>query len=38
MLEIGYGIGRMTRHLASIFGEVHGVDVAPTMCRWAERR
>ena len=31
MLEIGCGIGRMTRHLASIFGEVHGVDVAPTM-------
>jgi SAM-dependent methyltransferase/glycosyltransferase involved in cell wall biosynthesis len=31
MLEIGCGIGRMTRHLAEIFGEVHGVDVAPTM-------
>jgi len=31
MLEIGCGIGRMTRHLAGIFGEVHGVDVAPTM-------
>jgi SAM-dependent methyltransferase/glycosyltransferase involved in cell wall biosynthesis len=31
MLEIGCGIGRMTRSLAGIFGEVHGVDVAPTM-------
>jgi SAM-dependent methyltransferase len=31
ILEIGCGIGRMTRHLAQVFGEVQGVDVAPTM-------
>lgn len=31
VLEIGCGVGRMTRHLASVFGEVHGVDVSPTM-------
>jgi SAM-dependent methyltransferase/glycosyltransferase involved in cell wall biosynthesis len=31
ILEIGCGIGRMTRHFAGLFGEVHGVDVAPTM-------
>ena len=31
VLEIGCGIGRMTRPLASLFGEVHGVDVSGEM-------
>jgi SAM-dependent methyltransferase len=31
ILEIGCGIGRMTRHLADIFGFVRGVDVSAEM-------
>jgi len=31
VLEIGCGAGRMTRALAGIFGEVHGVDVSGEM-------
>ena len=31
ILEIGCGVGRMTKHLATIFGEVHGVDVSGEM-------
>jgi SAM-dependent methyltransferase len=31
VLEIGCGIGRMTRALADVFGEVHGVDVSGEM-------
>ena len=31
VLEIGCGAGRMTRALARIFGEVHGVDVSGEM-------
>ena len=31
VLEIGCGIGRMTEHLADVFGEVHGVDVSGEM-------
>jgi SAM-dependent methyltransferase len=30
-LEIGCGVGRMTKHLAGIFGEVHGTDVSSEM-------
>jgi ubiquinone/menaquinone biosynthesis C-methylase UbiE len=30
-LEIGCGIGRLTKHLAAIFGEVHGTDVSSEM-------
>ncbi len=37
-LEIGCGIGRMTRHLAAIFGEVHGTDVSGEMVRQAQKR
>ncbi|MEP7270087.1 MAG: methyltransferase domain-containing protein [Acidobacteriota bacterium] len=33
VLEIGCGIGRMTRHLAGIFGEVFGTDVSDEMIR-----
>ncbi len=33
VLEIGCGIGRMTRHLADHFGEVCGVDVSAEMIR-----
>lgn len=35
VLEIGSGVGRMTRALAATFGEVHGVDVSPEMVRRA---
>lgn len=35
VLEIGCGVGRMTRALATIFGEVHGVDVSGEMIRRA---
>jgi len=37
-LEIGCGVGRMTRWAAEAFGEVHAVDVAPGMIRQAEER
>src|SRR5215211_9366863 len=33
VLEIGCGVGRMTRSLAELFGEVHGVDVSGEMVR-----
>ena len=35
VLEIGCGVGRMTRALAATFGEVHGVDVSDEMVRRA---
>jgi SAM-dependent methyltransferase len=35
VLEIGCGAGRVTRALARIFGEVHGVDVSGEMVRLA---
>ena len=35
VLEIGCGIGRVTRALAEIFGTVHGVDVSGEMIRQA---
>jgi ubiquinone/menaquinone biosynthesis C-methylase UbiE len=38
LLEIGCGIGRMTGHLAEIFGEVHGVDVSGEMVRQGRER
>lgn len=38
LLEIGCGIGRMTRHLADIFGEVYAVDVSAEMIRQAQAR
>ncbi|MDX2042465.1 MAG: methyltransferase domain-containing protein [Acidobacteriota bacterium] len=37
-LEIGCGIGRMTKHLAAIFGEVHSTDVSGEMIRQARGR
>ena len=37
VLEIGCGVGRMTRALAAKFGEVHGVDVSPEMVRRANK-
>ncbi len=37
-LEIGCGIGRMTKHLAGIFGEVHSTDVSGEMIRQARER
>jgi SAM-dependent methyltransferase len=37
-LEIGCGIGRMTKHLASIFGEVHATDVSGEMIAQARER
>jgi SAM-dependent methyltransferase len=33
VLEIGCGAGRITKALAGLFGEVHGVDVSPEMIR-----
>ena len=38
MLEIGCGVGRMTKHLANVFGEVVGVDVSGEMIRQARER
>ena len=38
VLEIGCGAGRMTRHLADVFGEVHGVDVSGEMIAKARER
>jgi ubiquinone/menaquinone biosynthesis C-methylase UbiE len=35
VLEIGCGVGRVTRALAEIFGQVHGVDVSGEMVRQA---
>jgi len=35
VLEIGCGTGRVTRALAEVFGEVHGVDVSGEMVRMA---
>jgi len=35
VLEIGCGVGRVTRTLAEIFGTVHGVDVSGEMVRLA---
>ena len=35
MLEIGCGVGRMTRHFAGRFKEVHGIDVSEEMIRRA---
>jgi ubiquinone/menaquinone biosynthesis C-methylase UbiE len=37
VLEIGCGAGRVTRALAEVFGEVHGVDVSSKMVRLARR-
>ena len=37
-IEIGCGAGRITRALARLFGEVHGVDISGEMvCRPAKR-
>jgi SAM-dependent methyltransferase len=36
VLEIGCGAGRVTRALANVFGEVHGVDVSGEMIRHAK--
>ena len=38
VLEIGCGAGRMTKHLATVFGEVVGVDVSGEMIRQARER
>ena len=38
LLEIGCGIGRMTRFLGDIFSEVHAVDVSAEMIAQAKRR
>jgi ubiquinone/menaquinone biosynthesis C-methylase UbiE len=37
-LEIGCGVGRMTKHLSRFFGEVHAVDVSAEMIRQARER
>lgn len=38
VLEIGCGIGRMTRHLAEFFGEIHAVDVSGEMVQQGRER
>src|SRR5262245_14390961 len=38
LLEIGCGIGRMTKHLAEAFGEVHATDVSAQMIAQARER
>jgi len=38
LLEIGCGIGRMTTHLAEIFGEIYAVDVSHEMVEQARVR
>ncbi len=38
LLEIGCGIGRMTKQLAEAFGEVHATDVAAEMISQASER
>ena len=38
VLELGCGIGRMTKYLASVFGEVHATDVSGEMIRSAQER
>lgn len=38
ILEIGCGIGRMTSHLAEIFGEIYAVDVSREMVQQARMR
>lgn len=37
VLEIGCGAGRVTRALADVFGEVHGIDVSGEMIRQARQ-
>lgn len=37
VLEIGCGMGRVLQFLATLFEEVHGIDVAPTMVALAAR-
>ncbi len=37
VLEIGCGVGRVTRALSSLFGEVHAVDVSEEMVRLAKQ-
>lgn len=37
-LEIGCGLGRMTRWFAGAFGEVHALDVSPAMLEGARER
>jgi SAM-dependent methyltransferase len=38
MLEIGCGVGRMTRWFAEEFGEVHAIDISPEMIERARAR
>jgi GT2 family glycosyltransferase/SAM-dependent methyltransferase/tetratricopeptide (TPR) repeat protein len=38
MLEIGCGLGRMSKHFAGLFGQVHGIDVSGEMIRQASER
>jgi len=37
VLDLGCGAGRVTRALADVFGEVHGVDVSGEMVKLARR-
>ena len=37
VLEIGCGIGRMTKHLAEAFGEIHATDVSAQRSRRGDK-
>jgi ubiquinone/menaquinone biosynthesis C-methylase UbiE len=37
ILEVGCGAGRVTKALASVFGEVHGMDISAEMIRLARQ-
>jgi ubiquinone/menaquinone biosynthesis C-methylase UbiE len=37
-LDLGCGPGRITKHMAAVFDQVHGVDVSPDMLAYARRR
>jgi ubiquinone/menaquinone biosynthesis C-methylase UbiE len=37
-LDLGCGPGRITKHMAAVFDQVHAVDVSPDMLAYARRR
>ena len=37
-VEIGCGAGRLTKHMASVFGHVHALDISPGMIEYAKAR
>jgi len=37
-VEIGCGAGRLTKHMASVFGHIHALDISPGMIEYAKAR